>query len=135
MVRAQIALTGLAAVALGGCTTSDPLNASRSVFYNPLALEIDNGPVGPVCPQGVIRDDACWIDGVAYPLNGRYARALDGRIVRLSREDRRFLRERTEAIRARQDLLESLENGTPLPPDSPALPENQRNPVPPPRGQ
>ena len=118
---------------LAACAKPDPFAASRSAFHNPYsALLIESGPVGPACDEGVLRDERCWIDGVGYPTNGRFARLPDGSIVRLDRNQRQWERERREAIQSRIDVLESLEKGTPLPPDSPALPENQSRPVPPP---
>lgn len=130
-IFALAAITGLSA-----CTSADPFGASRSAFYNPYsALSIENGPVGPFCEEGVLRDDACWIDGIGYPLGRGYVSTADGRIIRLNRNQRRLARERQEAIQSRTDVLESLENGTPIPPDSPALRENQSRPAPlPPTG-
>jgi hypothetical protein len=136
----MVGLRGLTAVALlaglSACaTTTDPFSAQRSISGSPYsALAFDTGPIAPVCEKGEYRDNACWIDGVAYPTsNGRYARLPDGSIVRLNRNERRWERERWEAIQSRKDVLESLKNGTPIPPDSPALPENQSRPVPPPK--
>lgn len=130
-MKKQAVLGCVAAIGLAGCAASDPFGSSRSVFYNPYETqEIANGPVGPLCAEGVLRDNACWIDGVAYPTDGRFARLPDGSIVRLDRNQRRWARERAEAIEGTRDVLESLENGTPIPPDSPALRENQSRPAP-----
>ena len=126
--------TGLAFVLSACASKPDPFAAPRSVFYNPYsALVLDNGPVGPACDEGVLRDEKCWINGVGYPLRRGFARLPDGTLVRLDRNQRQWERERWEAIQSRIDVLEALEKGTPLPPDSPALPENQSRPVPPPR--
>lgn len=130
-----VAVTALAlAGSLAGCTSADPFAAGRSVFYNPYAsLELANGPVGPACDERVIGDRECYLDSAGNPVYGRFARDQNGNIVRLTRNQRRIIREREEAIQARADVLESLENGTPLPPDSPALRENQSRPAPLPR--
>lgn len=116
---------------LAGCTTPDPFAAERGAFRSPYAaLEMENGPVGPTCDRGTYRDGACWIEGVAYPLPDGYARTPNGEIVRLTRSERRQARERREAVQSRIDVLKSLEEGTPIPADSPALPENQKPPAP-----
>ena len=119
---------------LGACSsTPEPLSASRSAFNNPYADPvIENGPVGPECQDGVIRDNQCWVDGIGYPLGRGFVRTADGRIIRLDRNQRRWERERAEAVQSRKDALESLKNGTPLPPGSPALPQNQSRPAAPP---
>ena len=123
-----------AALALSGCASADPFLGARSVFYNPYAtLELANGPVGPACDERVIGDRECYLDSAGNPVYGRFARDQNGNLVRLNRNQRRIIREREEAIQARVDVLESLENGTPIPPDSPALRENQSRPAPLPR--
>lgn len=125
-----------ATILTAGCTTSpeSSFDSPRAIFQSPyVEPEIANGPVGPECEGGVIRDEKCWIEGVAYPLDGRYYRDPDGNIIALSRNQRRLARERAESIKAREDSLESLENGTPLPPDSPVLRENQSRPAPVPK--
>lgn len=129
----QVGLCLGLSLGLGACATSpqSSFEGQRGVFNNPyVSAEIDNGPVGPDCDEGVIRDDVCWIDGVAYPLGKYFARDRNGNIVRLNRAQRRAFREQREAIRSVSDTLESLENGTPIPPDSPALPQNQSRPAP-----
>ncbi|MEM6475321.1 MAG: hypothetical protein AAF687_04065 [Pseudomonadota bacterium] len=129
------AIYGLgAALLLAGCSSADPFASGRSVFYNPYAaLELANGPVGPECDERVIGDRECYLDSAGNPVYGRFARDQNGNIVRLTRDQRRIVSERIEATQARADVLESLENGTPLPPDSPALRENQSRPAPLPR--
>ena len=123
----RLATLLVACAALGACTTHSELT-ERSIFGSPFAsLEIENGPVGLECPSQVIRDDKCWIDGVGYPIGRGYVYTPDGKIIRLNRIQRRMLREREEALQAKADVLESLKNGTPIPADSPALPENQRD--------
>lgn len=133
--RLGMALGALTAMAgLAGCASEhDPFGAGRTAFDNPYAaLVIENGPVGPYCDEGVLRDERCWINGVAHPASYRFARLPDGTLIRLDRNQRQWERERWEAIQSRIDVLEALEKGTPLPPGSPALPENQSCPVPPP---
>ncbi len=117
----------IVACAASACTpVGQRFEDRRTVFNNPyVSPELDSGPVGPECSQGVIRDNKCWIDGVGYPLGRGFVFTPDGDIVRLSGRERRFLRERVEALQAKADVLKSLEEGTPLPADSPALPENQ----------
>ncbi|MBV7259636.1 hypothetical protein [Erythrobacter crassostreae] len=131
MRKSVLALVGLC-VLISGCTGSS-FDSERTVFNNPYVKpELENGPVGPACDEGVLRDDnRCWIDGKAYPVSDRYGRDANGNLVYFTRDERRLYRDRAEAIESRQDVLESLENGTPIPPDSPALPENQRMPPPP----
>ena len=135
-MRSILVIVPLSALALGACTSSTPFAAGPAMFGSPYAAPVfDNGPVGPECEGGVIRDDQCYIDGQAYPIHGRYARDANGNVIRLTREERRQIREREEAIRSRADVLESLETGTPIPPDSPALRRNQSRPAPlPPTG-
>jgi len=121
-MRFRAVIVGFGSLALAGCATADTLQGSRSVFNNPYsALIFANGPVGPDCEGQVNRPDGCFLDTLAYPGRGRYARDRDGNLVRLTRSERRFLRQRNEAIQSRIDVLNSLENGTPLPPNSPAL--------------
>ena len=133
-MRLAVPTVIVSVVAFSACApTAMHFEDERTVFNNPYAPpELANGPVGPECSEGVIRDQRCWIDGVAYPLPGLFVRDSSGNLVRLSRKQRREVRERRESIQSRIDILKSLENGTPIPPDSPALPENQRRPVPPP---
>ena len=116
-------------LALSACTVNDTFAAGPGMFGSPYAAPIfDNGPVGPECEGGVIRDEQCYIDGQAYPLYGRYARDANGNIIRLTRQQRREIRARDAAVQSRIDVMDSLENGTPIPADSPALPQNQTGP-------
>lgn len=132
MARNIVVISSMAVI-LASCasTPEKSFQSARGLFASPyVEPELVNGPVGPECSEGVIRDDKCWIDGTAYPLNGRYYRDSNGNIIRLTRRERRLARERAESIQARIDVRESLENGTPLPPDSPVLRENQSRPAP-----
>ncbi len=118
----------------GACTTpaEHRFENQRTVFNNPYAPpEIDQTGIGPDCDEQVLRDGRCGLDSLIYPGRGRFARDRNGNLVRLTRNERRFLRERREAIQSRIDVLESLENGTPIPPNSPAL-DNILPPPPPP---
>ncbi|MEP0191343.1 MAG: hypothetical protein ABJP70_12045 [Erythrobacter sp.] len=135
-MRSTLVIVPLTAFGLCACTSSTLFAAGPALFASPYAAPVlDNGPVGPECEGGVIRDDQCYIDGQAYPIHGRYARDVNGNVIRLTRQERRRIREREEAIHSRADVLESLENGTPIPPDSPALRRNQSRPAPlPPTG-
>ncbi len=130
-MRIQTVAVTLGSLALASCATGDPFDGGRSVFNNPYAAPVvDNGPVGPECDESAVRRDGCFLDSLFYPGRGRYALDRDGNRVRLTRSERRFFRERNEAIQARIDILNSLENGTPIPPDSPAL-DNIPPPPPP----
>lgn len=133
-MRTRPLLATAVLLVIGACTTPDELRFEnqRTVFNNPYASpEIDQTGIGPNCEKQVLRDDQCTLDSLIYPGKGRFARDRDGNLVRLSRSERRFLRDRNRAIRARADVLESLENGTPIPPNSPAL-DNIPSPPPPP---
>lgn len=106
-------IAGLGAVAVAGCSTPDSLEGTRTVFHNPYsALEFENGPVGPECEKGVARSEACYLDTLTYPGRGRYALDRDGNTVRLTRAQRRVLRERFEFVQARIEQLEAQERAT-----------------------
>lgn len=125
-MRYRAAIAGSAVLALSGCVGSS-FDSSRTVFNNPYtALESDNGPGGPACEENAPSDPKCRSP---YPVS-EYQLDADGNLVRLTRGERQFLRERREALRSKADVLESLENGTPIPADSPALPENHGIPAP-----
>jgi hypothetical protein len=72
----------------------------------------------------------CTSGALIYPGRGRFALLGNGEFIRLNRAERQFLRDRADALEAQRDVSESLANGTPLPPGSPALPENQRSSAP-----
>ncbi|MEM6585924.1 MAG: hypothetical protein AAF692_09230 [Pseudomonadota bacterium] len=117
----------LLGASLGACTTSPDFHTTRSVFHNPYAaLEVDVGPVGPQCEESVITRDGCYFGGPVLARRGRWALDNDGRLVRLTRAQRNFERQREDALEAKADLLESLETGTPLPSGSPAIPGQKR---------
>ncbi|QFT77400.1 hypothetical protein [Erythrobacter sp. THAF29] len=136
MAKRIVGIISIVVFASGCASTSESaFQTQRHLFQSPyVEPELANGPVGPECEGGVIRDEKCYIEGAAYPLDGRYYRDPDGNIIALSRHQRRLARERAESIQARIDTRESLESGTPLPPDSPALRENQSRPAPLPKG-
>lgn len=117
-------ITIVAALMVAGCASASPggFGGERTVFNNPYAPpEIDQTGIGPECSEEVIRDQRCRLDSLIYPGRGRFARDANGNLVRLTRSERRLLRDRNEAIQSRIDIFESLENGTPIPPGSPAL--------------
>nr|WP_298926859.1 hypothetical protein [uncultured Erythrobacter sp.] len=125
-MRSLVMIGGLFALALSGCAGS-AFDAERTVFNNPYtALETDNGPVGPACDEAEIRNPKCRNDDRPYPVS-EYERDADGNLVRLTRAERQFFRERREALESKQDVLDSLENGTPIPSNSPALPKPSTN--------
>jgi hypothetical protein len=119
-----------AVLALSACASPRELgfNGQRTVFANPYVPPvIDQGNIGPRCDEVRIRRPVCTEGAILYPGRGRHALLPDGQVVRLSRAERRFLRERAEALRAQRDVFEALANGTPLPPGSPALPPDLRS--------
>lgn len=119
-----------ASLALAACATPAELqfDNQRTVFNNPYVPPvIDQRGIGPGCQPEQIRDLSCTPENVIYPGRGRLGYLGDGRTIRLTRAERRFLRERAEALQARVDVLDALKNGTPLPPGSPALPPALRS--------
>lgn len=126
-------------LALSACTSPrEPgFHGQRTVFANPYVPPvIDQGPIGPRCDEVRVRRPVCTEGAILYPGRGSHALLPDGQVVRLTRAERRFLRERAEALQARRDVFVALANGTPLPPGSPALPPELRgggqSPAPPP---
>lgn len=117
-------------LALSACASPrEPgFHGQRTVFANPYVPPvIDQGPVGPRCDEVRVRRPVCTEGAIVYPGRGGLALLPDGQVVRLSRAERRFLRERAEALQAQRDVFEALANGTPLPPGSPALPPDLRS--------
>jgi len=134
LAKISIAGTIAGATVLGGCSTgpANPFLTERSVFASPYVdPEIDKTGVGPDCPSDRLSTEGCWIDGLFYPGRGHYALDRNGNRVRLTKSERRALQARFETVQARIDVLEALESGQPLPPNSPALPSNTPS-VPPP---
>lgn len=119
---------------LGACAANDGgLAGQRTVFSNPFVPPVvDARGVGPACDEDARTGSVCTSGGLVYPGRGRAALLPTGEIVRLSRAERRFLKDRADALEAQADIREALANGTPLPPGSPALPRGQGNPAPPP---
>jgi len=119
---------------LGACASPDRgLAGQRTVFSNPYVPPvIETRGIGPACDIDARTGSVCTSGGLVYPGRGRVALLPTGELVRLNRAERRFLRDRADALEAQRDLREALANGTPLPPDSPALPQNQRGYSPPP---
>jgi hypothetical protein len=101
---------------LGGCATGDPLEGQRTVFSNPyVAPVLDQRGIGPRCEVDFGRDATCLGGPAIYSRRGRTAVLANGDTDRLTRAQRRLVRERAE-------LLEARRNTPPLPP-TPAAPE------------
>jgi hypothetical protein len=106
---------GLAALALGGCSTPDPRAGERTVFNNPYALPpADRTGIGPQCDVELGRDATCLGAPLVYA-GGRHVLLGNGETERLTRQQRRILRERAE-------LLEVLRDQPPAPPPPPPPP-------------
>ena len=100
-------------ILLGGCATGDGPPADRTVFNNPYGTPvIERTGIGPQCDVDFGRDATCLGKPLIYPGRGRNASLGNGESVRLTRAQRRILRERAELIEARRDQ--------PLPPAPPA---------------
>lgn len=121
------------ALGLGACASPDRgLAGQRTVFSNPFVPPVvDDRGIGPACDADARTGSVCTSGGLVYPGRGRVALLPTGELVRLNRAERRFLRDRADALQAQADLREALANGTPLPPGSPALPRAQGNSAPP----
>ncbi|MBI1404325.1 MAG: hypothetical protein GC147_14095 [Porphyrobacter sp.] len=100
-------IAAAAALLAGGCATADPLEGRRTVFANPyVAPEISRRGIGPQCDVDFGRDATCLSGPLIYSGRGSHASLGNGQSVRLTRAQRRILRERAEAL------------GTPSPPPS-----------------
>lgn len=124
---------GFAAIAFGlsACASQDDLGfaGQRTVFSSPYVPPvIDRGMIGPACDETRARGSVCTAGAIVYPGRGRHALLPNGDVVRLTRAERRILRERAEARKAQADVFESLAKGTPLPPASPAMPTSPKQP-------
>ena len=102
---------GLATMLLAGYATPDSLEGERTVFSNPYAL--DRTGIGPQCDVDLGRDATCLGAPLIYA-GGRYVRLGNGETERLTRQQRRILRERAE-------LLEVLRDRPPPPPSPPPI--------------
>jgi hypothetical protein len=119
------------AFGLGACASSGGLEGQRTVFSNPFVPPvIDQRGIGPGCEVDAEPGSLCTSGALIYPGRGSLALLSNGEFIRLDRAERRFLRDRADALEAQRDVFESLAKGTPLPPGSPALPENQRSGTP-----
>lgn len=105
---------GLATMLLAGCATPDSLEGERTVFSNPYAL--DRTGIGPQCDVELGRDATCLGAPLVYD-GGRYVRLGNGETERLTRQQRRILRERAE-------LLEVLRDQPPPSPPPPPIAED-----------
>lgn len=103
---------GLAALALAGCASPDPLEGQRTVFSNPHAAPDSTG-IGPQCDAERGRDATCL--GVPLTARGRGNTIGAAQTEGLSRHQRRILRERAE-------LLNVLREQAALPPAPPPPP-------------
>lgn len=104
---------------LGGCTTGDSLEGQRTVFSNPyVAPVLDQRGIGPQCDVDFGRDATCLGGAANYGRRGRTAVLANGDTERLTRAQRRLVRERAELIEARRNALPPL----PAPPPEPVLP-------------
>jgi hypothetical protein len=122
-----VARIGMVALVLTLSACASPrepgFQGQRTVFSNPYVPPvIDQGTIGPRCDEARVRRSVCSSGAIIFPGRGRYALLPDGQVVRLTRAERRFLRDRADALQARRDVLQALANGTPLPPGSPAVP-------------
>ncbi|MEE4315360.1 MAG: hypothetical protein V2I74_00100 [Erythrobacter sp.] len=105
------------ALALGGCATDAGLEDQRTVFTNPLGPpEVDRRGIGPQCDVDFGRDATCLGTPLIYPGRGRHVLLGNGETIRLTRAQRRILRERGE-------LLERPRTPAPPPPPPPPEPD------------
>ena len=121
---------GLLATAFGlsACASQSGLgfDGQRTVFNNPYVPPvIEQGTIGPKCDERQVRRSVCSAGAILYPGRGRHALLPNGEVVRLTRAERRFLRDRADALQAQRDIFTALANGTPLPPGSPAWPKGR----------
>ena len=95
MVALMLALTACASPREPG------FHGQRTVFSNPYVPPvIDQGTIGPRCDEVLVRRSVCTSGAIIYPGRGRTALLPSGEIVRLTRAERRFLRDRADALRA-----------------------------------
>ncbi len=127
MGMAKFGMVALALLLSACASPREPgFHGQRNVFSNPYVPPvIDSGAIGPRCDEVPVRRSVCTSGAILYPGRGSRALLPTGEIVRLTRAERRFLRDRADALQAQRDVFEALANGTPLPPGSPALPREQ----------
>lgn len=131
----RIAAAAMLVLTLGlaACASPSSLAGQRTVFSNPFVPPvIDQRGVGPGCEVDAGPGSLCSSGALIYPGRGRFALAGNGELIRLDRAERRFLRDRADALEAQRDINQALANGTPLPPGSPALPPDRASTPPPP---
>lgn len=110
------------AALLSGCATGDSLKGQRTVFSNPyVAPLLDQRGIGPQCEVDLGRDATCLGGAVNYSRRGRTAVLANGDTDRLTRAQRRLVRERAELIEARRNTPPPL----PAQPPEPVLPTAQ----------
>lgn len=115
------------ALALGACAASQTENrftGERTVFDNPyVAPELDQRAIGPGSQGNELIGKDRWIDGLLYPGAGDIAYDREGNRVRLSRSDRRELRERYLALQAQAEQNELVAEFNARQADLPPPPE------------
>ncbi len=99
-IRSGLAVAAIFMVtACASPTTENQFTGERTVFHNPYAApELQNGPVGPDQCEQCFGVDGRWLNGLFYPGRGDFAYNRKGERVRLSRNDRRELRRRFQAM-------------------------------------
>ncbi|MBU7579896.1 MAG: hypothetical protein KAF27_05420 [Porphyrobacter sp.] len=118
--RTSIAL-GAAMLALAGCATPDPRAGERTVFSNPYGT--DRTGIGPQCDVDLGRDSTCLGAPLIFD-GGRYVKLGNGSIERLTRQQRRILRERAELL----EVLRDQPPASPPPPSAPPIAETEERP-------
>lgn len=111
MPHAPVRLVIVAALATmaSACASPEPfaaLGATRGVFASPyVAPELSRQGIGPE-PEGALARRRPYLDMLIYPGRGRVALDRKGNLVRLSRNEARILRERSDALRRRAEEIE-----------------------------
>lgn len=113
------------AALLGGCASGDSLEGQRTVFSNPyVAPVLDQRGIGPQCEVDFGRDATCLGGPANFGRRGRTAVLANGDTERLTRAQRRLVRERAELIEERRNTPPPLPAPPPAPPE-PVLPTAQ----------
>lgn len=123
MIAPRSSSLALLAALLGGCATGDSLEGQRTVFSNPYVVPVlDQRGIGPQCEVDFGRDATCLGGPVNYSRRGRTAVLANGETDRLTRAQRRLVRERAELIEARRNAPPMPPAPLPAPPPEPVLP-------------
>lgn len=111
MNRHTIAMCALPLV-LSACASypaQDGFAGVRTVFHNPYTDPVvDDRMIGPDQERNAFGIDGRWIDGLFYPGVGRFAYDRNGNVVRLSRRDRRILRQRARDLREQERINQAV---------------------------